>query len=184
MITTNYYNYLRGISTQAPPTSDTWVRYTFNLKYVSPVDDDDFYDDNGNSTPHAQIHTSMSDPKHVWCIRDGLVVTVGTGTTSPTRGDFKLENDVTASFSNYSTTVNVSVEDGKYVTTISFGGTNSTSSNITLTEFGICKQILVNYVKDGTYYSPNILFVHEIFKTPIVVSAYSGFTRTITWVEE
>lgn len=109
----------------------------------------------------------------------GLACRIGTGDNEYDANDYALASDVTSSFSGVTATVSSQVDDGLN-RTIMVSGSNNTSSDITITEIGIAKNLY--YATDGS--SSNCLFAIAKLDTPITVPANSGgFTATFEWVE-
>ena len=110
---------------------------------------------------------------------------VGTGTTPATADDWLLENNVSTSFSNRTLTQALqSVEGGGVKLTIQWTGTNSTSSPITISEFGLfhyvymCPQEWYNY--SSVYTTPNpmeMLCVRHLLEEPVTIEP--GETKSI-----
>ena len=121
----------------------------------------------------------------MWSERYDLSFVVGTGNTEPTANDYCLENDVTANISSYSTSVNVTFEDGKFRTIATISGVNNTESDITISEVGVTKKYFYTTngtsVSDNTFY--NVLLIRHVLETPKVVPSGSGFTVTFQWDE-
>ena len=110
---------------------------------------------------------------------------VGTGTTDPTVDDYALEVDVTSSFSTTTTSVNFTVdEDGHFVVTMTWAGTNTSGQDITITEIGARKPLYKNAsssVAAGsvTTTASQCLMIRHILQTPVTVEAGSGTSITI-----
>lgn len=110
---------------------------------------------------------------------------VGTGTTEPTADDYVLESDVTSSFANVSTSVNYTTdEDGHFVATMTWAGTNTSGQDITITEIGARKPLYKSStatvgVSDVTTTASQCLMIRHILQTPVTVEAGSGTSITI-----
>jgi len=117
-----------------------------------------------------------------FCLLKGLTALVGSGSTAPTYDDYRLTTDKTSSFSTTSTATSFAINSaGKLEMTVTWVGTNSTSSSITINEFGLKKTIYRSYTSSGyTEHidSMEVLIAHELLDTPVVVPAGSGTTIT------
>lgn len=117
-----------------------------------------------------------------FCLLKGLTVLVGSGSTAPTYDDYRLTTDKTSSFSTTSTSTSFATNSaGKLEMTVTWVGTNSTSSSITINEFGLKKTIYRSYTNSGDTShvdSMEVLIAHELLSTPVVVPAGSGATIT------
>lgn len=117
-----------------------------------------------------------------FCLLKGLTALVGSGSTTPTYDDYRLSTDVTSSFTTTSTTVSFATNAaGKLEMTVTWVGTNSSASSITINEFGLKKTIYRSYTNSGyTEHidSMEVLIAHELLDTPVVVPAGSGATIT------
>ena len=113
-------------------------------------------------------------------LKTGLNGRVGTGETAPTLTDYALATDVTASFSNFTVTVNTTYSNGQEITTAVFTGNNNTGNAITIKEVGLYKPIN----SGGTASSyVNTMLVREVLDTPIELAAGDGFNFAFTWDE-
>lgn len=117
-----------------------------------------------------------------FCLLKGLTALVGSGSTAPTYDDYRLSNDKTSSFSTTSTTTSFATNAaGKLEMTVTWVGTNSSSSSITINEFGLKKKIYRSYTNSGdtsNIDSMEVLIAHELLDIPVVVPAGSGVTIT------
>ena len=109
---------------------------------------------------------------------------VGTGSTPVSIDDYKLDTDVTSSFSDRRCTTEFSSEDGHMIITETWVGTNNTAEDITITEVGILNRFLsvVNpangVTANGNSSAKAVLLLRKVLETPILVPA--GHTATIT----
>ena len=109
---------------------------------------------------------------------------VGTGTSNPDASDYSLETDCTSSFTGVSTSVNISVnENGRFIVTLTWSGTNMSGSDITISEIGAKKLIYYSASSTinctATVPSKGCLMIRHLLTTPITVAAGSGTTITV-----
>ena len=114
--------------------------------------------------------------------RVNLEARVGTGDTAPVESGYSLNNDVTSSFS-ISLSQSLSFEDGEFKTVILITLINTTESDITLKELGICKAFTTQGTLPPPSTDPRCLFVHEILEEPVTVEAYGTKTLAFEWGE-
>ena len=172
MILNNYFYVKRKLSYTT--YSDTSTRY----EDVTAIDGQSHsVPTQGNTSQSGSLHQKINGNR---ALRDKLSVRVGTGDTDPTKNDYCLATDVTSSFSNTSTTVNIQQVTGdKLLTRLTFNGTNSSGSNITIKEVGIIKNYYVN--SSSTI---DVLFTREVLAEPMVVTNGGGIVITVDWYEE
>ena len=131
----------------------------------------------GNASQSGSLHQTINGNR---ALRHKLGVRVGTGNTDPTKNDYCLATDVTSSFSNASTTINIQQVTGdKLLTRLTFNGTNSSGSDITIKEVGIIKNYYVNSSS-----TTDVLFTREVLAEPMVVTNGGGIVITVDWYEE
>lgn len=99
---------------------------------------------------------------------------LGTGTTTPTADDYRLESPITTNLSCDS----VSVSRTSLIKTYTATFTNSGSSDITVTEVGFIVCIFYNYSNQDQK-SNNFLMDRTVLETPITIPA--GESRTVTY---
>lgn len=109
---------------------------------------------------------------------------VGTGTSNPDASDYALESDTTSSFTGVTSSVNISVsESGRFVITLTWSGTNTSGSDITISEIGAKKLIYYSASSTinctSTVSSKECLMIRHLLTTPITVSAGAGTNITV-----
>lgn len=114
--------------------------------------------------------------------RVNLEARLGTGDTAPLEDGYALNTDVTSSF-NVSLSQSLSFDNGKFKTVILITALNSTSSDITLKELGICKAFTTQGTAPPAAADPRCLFVHQILDEPVTVEAYGSKTLSFEWEE-
>ena len=134
-----------------------------------------------------QIHTITGDYKPMWCcVRNALstisrtgtmgngYLMLGTGTTTPTADDYRLESPITTNLSCDSVSVSRTSLTKTYTATF----TNSGSSDITVTEVGFIVYILYDFSSSDEY-PDHFLMDRTVLETPITIPA--GESRTVTY---
>lgn len=172
MLTSNYWNYLGYFSSHAINSGGSWSKVDIGLV--------------GLDGTTVQVQLARIDVRFDYYgndqyigTRSGLGVVIGTGNTTPEFTDYALTTDVTSSFSNLSSSTSNGADGASLKTIITFTGTNTSGSDITLTEYGITK-----VVPSGTNGNTTpVLWMHELFLEPIVVPAGSSVTIPIEWTE-
>lgn len=109
---------------------------------------------------------------------------VGTGTTAPTADDYCLETDVTSSFTSAVSSVSFTTNaEGHFVITVTWSGTNATSSDIVLTEIGVVKVLGDKTNTSSTGASGmtmrTVMMARHVLATPVTVAAGQGTTITV-----
>lgn len=100
---------------------------------------------------------------------NGFTIFVGTGDTTVTADDYKLDTPITLSVTSAQCTQN---SDGSTVTLRTF--TNNTSENVIIKEIGL---YLFRYTKDGA--TPIIMLGRKVLSTPVTIPV--GASYTFTW---
>jgi hypothetical protein len=120
-----------------------------------------------------------------FCMYDSISARVGAGTTAVDEEDYCLDDDVTSSFSSITFSKNIGVsEEGHLILLVTWSGTNATANDITISEFGIVKDLYMftNSTITTTNYSgaalEHFLIARMILTNPVTISA--GNTGTIT----
>lgn len=139
----------------------------------------------GNLHPYASAQLSPFNAgiKNNY-VSETMGFRVGTGSTPVSIDDYKLDTDVTSSFSDRQCTTEYSSEDGHMIITETWVGTNNTAEDITITEVGILNRFLsVVTTTSGVTTNNNaivkaVLLLRKVLETPILVPA--GHTATIT----
>ena len=104
---------------------------------------------------------------------------VGTGETAVDAYDYKLDTDVTSSFSNIGFSCNPAVSaDGKVTFTVVWNGTNASGSDITIKEIGLIHQFALGALNAYSYNSlrnnaplRNVMIARHILETPVTIAA-------------
>lgn len=109
-----------------------------------------------------------------------MSVRVGYGDTPVTAQDYALENDVTSSLSNISTTFSSSSDDTGVSRIINFSAQNLTNSAITINKVAVAKGI---WSVPSNFYKADILLAIVELDSPITVSAGGNFNITFSWDE-
>lgn len=114
----------------------------------------------------------------------GFTGRVGTGVTPADADDYQLETDVTSSFSSTSSAINYSTNsEGHFVMTLTWSGTNTSGSDITITEIGVVKQMGDRTNTSSTAGTNltlrTVLVARHILTTPVEVAAGEGTSITI-----
>lgn len=112
-----------------------------------------------------------------------VCIYLGTGTTEPTKDDYKMENPLTSTQLNvleHDITYNITNTDGKIVKTININASikNRSGSALSISEFG-----LTQFARpDGSFYINQFLLYRETFE-PIIIEpdGLFSFTKTITF---
>lgn len=117
-------------------------------------------------------------PLHNWTLL------VGTGTTAPDIDDYSLEADVTSSFTSRTQSINFTTnEEGHFVVTIEWTGTNNTGEDITITEIGARKPFTDSTKTTSIFSSDvtdrNALMMRYILDNPVTIPASSGGTINV-----
>lgn len=110
-------------------------------------------------------------------------VLVGTGTAPVSADDYKLENNVTSSFSQVTTTQTVQYsEDNTLRMTITWTGTNTTSDAITISEIGLMHYMWLSSSNTYNYLDlwrlrMEVLCVRHLLGEPVTIEP--GATKSI-----
>lgn len=104
-------------------------------------------------------------------------ILVGTGSATPTASDFKLDAPTTGI--SYLAIANEEIEydvsNGTATKTVVMTVQNTTSSSITLREWGVFNRVSYS----GTY-TENIMLYRALFATAVTLAAYESATLTLT----
>lgn len=106
----------------------------------------------------------------------GMGARVGTGSSEPTADDYSLETEVTSSFTSASTSVTFTTnENGHFVIDVAWTGTNTSGSDLTITELGLVKSF--GKLDSASATSPTltlVLLARHLLGTPVTVPAGQG----------
>lgn len=177
MVVQNYWNLKKIVDTQAP--LDTPPGHSGDSNYhetsVISINSQDW---------NRRCNSQSNYPKMLedWCLRKNLTIILGNSST-PTVSvtDTTMANRIDNSLSTYNVTYNTAAENGKEKTIFTITGTNTTSSAITITQIGICKQ-LYDYSPDNLNYY--FLLAKENLETPLTIPVGQGFTLVYEWDEQ
>ena len=109
---------------------------------------------------------------------DNCALCIGTGENTYESGDYCLVNDITANLSGVQYTKGYSY-DNNFTRLFTITFTNSTSSEITVTEIGIKKVIY----SDPTRYKDVMMAIIQL-DDPISVPVGATATVAVTWIDE
>ena len=133
----------------------------------------------GVNAPYGMFSYSNWGPaiNRALVFADSLSLRVGSGTTDVDPGDYKLDVDETSKFIQTVFNKNIGVsEDGHLTVTITWTGTNNTSSAVTIKEIGLVK-ILPMFVAStigqsqiGSIDYQNILIARYILPDPVTIN--------------
>ena len=105
----------------------------------------------------------------------------GSGTTPPTKADYKLESVITSGLKITSTPLSLGGSNGEYSAKATFILENTSSNDISVSEIGIitpfCAEGKNSYIVATTYY--NTLMERSVLDTPVVIAP--GEIKTITY---
>jgi hypothetical protein len=99
---------------------------------------------------------------------------IGTGTTPATPQDYALGSPLASLLSQ---TMNINIDKTNNAGYLTFSGTYSPSSNVTVGEIG-----LYGIIKDQSGNSHTVLLIHYVFSTPVSLTAGTQYTFSITIV--
>lgn len=107
----------------------------------------------------------------------GMGARVGTGSSEPTADDYSLETEVTSSFTSTSTSVTFTTnENGHFVIDVTWTGTNTSGSDLTITELGLVKSF--GKLDSASATTPSsfalVLLARHLLGTPVTVPAGQG----------
>lgn len=111
---------------------------------------------------------------------------LGTGDNQYEKDDYTIANDITDSFTNKTTTINMSVENGVSKRLFTYSGVNNSGSEKTITEVAYYKGIRADASIDGGEGSSNFnycLFAICKLDNPVVVAPNDSFTIAVEWAE-
>ena len=120
-----------------------------------------------------------------FCMYSGISARVGAGTTTVDESDYCLDDDVTSSFTSITFNKNIGVsDDGHFILLVTWSGTNATENDITITEFGIVKDLYMfenAQIATSNYSNAELdhfLIARMLLTNPVTIHA--GDTETIT----
>lgn len=178
MILKNYWEALRLYVAEATEDNTSISYMNHGLKALAGT----IASINHYTSTGTTINTSYTPNalKNMDLRKTNFEMRVGSGTAAPTATDYALGNDITSYFSNTSLQVDsISTTNGLQTTYI-FSGTNSTSSDLTITEIGLAKKFLTT---DHSTNGSVCLLTKNLLDNPITVAAGDNFTLTFEWVE-
>ena len=125
---------------------------------------------------NAWSYTQYGASNALASILSGCSSVVGSSDTEVSPDDYCLANDITSSFANVQNTVTWSDVGDDFNMIISFTGTNSTDSDITIREVGIKKSVCASAnatLDQGSFnnVSTVLLIGRMVLDTPVVVHA-------------
>lgn len=177
MILNNYYNAAANLANIVPIFSDPRVSDIGVMLPTNPPSA--LLVTTGWITNFPAVLPTMAQN---WNPRSRLSVVIGSGTTAPTPEDVALANDITSAISNFAYTVQTSADGASIKTVATITGTNTTGSDITISEIGIKKAF--ETARDGTQpVTKYALIVRHLLDTPKTVPSGESFSLTFEWVE-
>ena len=180
MVLNNYWSALAGLATHSYNTGNGYIR---NVAYCKRMTDGDLV---GVNHVNSYSATSPDSPhyytKTVYAPLANLKFFLGSGTTNPQASDYKLQTDITSSFSNIVVNYQTICEDSSCKLYCVITGVNNTGGTLNITEMGIGKLISYSLPNDNEYYQDNFLYVREVLGSPITVPSGLGFSLTLEWV--
>lgn len=111
---------------------------------------------------------------------NALIYKFGTGSNEYSSDAYALANDITSSIGNVSVSFNSSGND-TLSRIFSFSGTNTSESEITITEVGIVKRV-GEYANMGK--TNDILMAICQLTNPVTVPASGSFQIPVNWIEQ
>lgn len=128
----------------------------------------------GGNYPFSDAYTFTSS---IGGNRDNSAILLGTGTNAFSLDDYKLQTDVTASFTKAGLTCIGGAVSDALSRTVTWKGSfvNTSGTDITVSEVGLTKR--ANW--ELSWY--NFLMYREVLATPITVPAGQGITVTLTF---
>lgn len=103
-------------------------------------------------------------------------ILLGSGTTEPAATDYSLETDESANFTITGTNT-TNYDSGSLQILFALTATNTSASDITISEIGVMKQI---QRASNTDQANQVLLTRDVLNTPITFAA--GETKTINYV--
>lgn len=101
----------------------------------------------------------------------GLAIAIGSGTTTPTINDYKMENAITSNLNTAGATRNTVADPSSSIVTLTQPITNTGESSITVSEVGVFGA----YVADG----PCILLARDVIN-PVTIAPNESKTFVVT----
>lgn len=185
MFTRNLWELLR-VNTQMPATGISYTAPYGNLANIKAIDGTAFtYLFNGRYW-NGNWNNIMTGVKNFYAPFLGMSARVGTGITPSAPDDYSLETDVTSSFSATTSAINQTTnEEGHFVITATWTGTNTGTDDLTITEIGLIKKL--GDKTDNTTTSPtssnpvlrDVLIARHLLATPVLVPAGQGTTINV-----
>lgn len=114
-----------------------------------------------------------------YSLKSGLSAILGSSTDEPQPDDVNVHASLMSSISDFNCTVNTSGSSEGVRTVVTVSGINVASSDITIAEIGITKQMYYMYNEPKT-----ILFIRHLLDEPKVVASGEGFSLTFEWMEQ
>jgi hypothetical protein len=171
MILSNYWKWLDGVL-----KTDSWTD-----AYYDPAENLGLVDMDGINVP---ITIQSSEHSNAWYSRNinNATIAFGSGNGSITADDYEMDTDVTSDLSNINFTENSVGSNEGLTRTYAITGTNSGSSNVTITEVGLVKHIKYYDRNDG-YQEKDVLFEKVKLATALTVAPNENFIINLAWNE-
>lgn len=180
MILTNYWNYYMNSQLQNgyQGAGAYYVRDDFDC--LSMIDGEPLRVCIGGYSESEDVRM----PRYLNQIQPlkNLDVVVGTGTLAVDPANYQLDDDITSSLINVLTNVDVSVAEAGLHVAATISGTNTTGSNITISEIGIYKKVFSQIYEVSTP-TEKVLFIRHLLTSPKSVGNNETFSLTLEWVE-
>lgn len=168
---------------------NNWWNYTAVLNTLQPTASDrntDFHVFDKTGTAASAMLTGVTYTSGQWYDRVcsnmtpyyGMSIAVGSGTTPVTAADVALDQDVSSSISQLSTTsisTAVSSQNNVYLLV---SGYNMTNASIIINEIGMYKWL---YASNGYVDDREILFVRIVLDNAVTVAPGEGFAIPFLW---
>lgn len=158
MLTNNYKKWLTHISSDRSSVNRTYKFIDGAEQQTSMANNTAKFLNYSSSIPTTQNYNST--------------IFVGSGNTTPTREDYKLESIIEENLTVVSANENLTGNNIVLDKTFTYSGTQ----DITIAEIGLYKKTIVS--STGMYNT--ICFVREVLDTPITISNGDTFTVTMT----
>lgn len=184
----NFAEYQRALSTAKANTGTTGTTINTALTTLKNLTDSNtskYLVGLNTTSSFSSLQAWAPMVNAAFCMYDNISARVGVGTTAVDEEDYCLDDDVTSSFSSITFSKNIGVsEEGHLVILVTWSGTNATENDITISEFGIVKNLYMfaNSTITTTNYSSaaidHFLIARMLLTNPVTISA--GNTGTIT----
>lgn len=184
MILNNYWNFIVGATNQSYYETQALYSVTtsFGCKNTSGMDLEVCV--GGYAQDASEVGNLFLDQIREHSL---LAAIIGSGTTPPAKGNYKLDTDITSTISNYETSVNMSSDANGLHTVITISGQNNTGDSITISEIGVIKKVRsqIYHRSDEPMPDPDekCLFVRHVLDAPKTVPNGEGFNLTFEWTE-